>query len=89
MSNATITDMFNVADYLKRVSGTLDTNVLNTQEISRIIARHTGITKDKVFFEIKDGALRTNLSPAEKMMLFMKKETILMDLAQFGVKDIR
>lgn len=67
----------------------MDSSVLNTQEIARIITKHTGITKENNFFEIKEGVLRTNLSPAEKMMLFMKKEAILVDLASFHVKDIR
>lgn len=92
--------MFNIADYLKRISGTIDKNLLYQKEISEIIKKHTGIEKDpastkgsgeasKNFFEIKDGILRTNLSPAEKNMIFIKKEAILAELTPFGVKDIR
>lgn len=81
--------MFNIKDYLKRTVGIIDKNVLNEKEISEIIKKHTGIEKEKSFFEIKNGVLRTNLSPAEKNMIFIKKEAILSELASFNVKDIR
>jgi hypothetical protein len=81
--------MFNIADYLKRAVGIIDKGTLDTQGVADVITKHTGISKNNIFFNIKDGVLRTTLSPAEKMMLFMKKEAVLGDLASFYVKDIR
>ncbi len=81
--------MFNIADYLKRTVGIIDKNILYKKEIADVITKHTGISKDTNFFEIKDGVMRTTLSPMEKGILFIKKEAILADLASFGVKEIR
>ena len=81
--------MFNIADYLKRTVGIIYKGVLYKKDIIEIIKKYTGIEKETDFFEIKDGVMRTTLSPIEKGMLFMKKEVILEDLASFGVKEIR
>jgi hypothetical protein len=80
--------MFNIADYLKRTIGIIDKSVLYHREISAILKKHTGITKEN-FFEVKNGVMQTNLTPGEKMMLLIKKEGILEELKPFDVFEIR
>ena len=82
-------EMFNISDYLKRTVGIIDKGFLYKKEITAVIQKHTGIIKEKDFFEIKDGVMRTTLSPGEKGIIFIKKESILADLASFGVKEMR
>ena len=53
--------MFNIADYLKRAVGIIDKSTLDTQSVADVITKHTGITKDGVFFDIKEGRIFTYL----------------------------
>jgi hypothetical protein len=81
--------MFNIESYLKRVGGLIDKGVLYQKEIAEVIHKHTNISKGGNFFEVKDGILKAQLTSGEKNMMFLKKEALLTDLAQFNVKGIR
>jgi hypothetical protein len=82
--------MFNIESYLKRVVGIIDTSVVYQKDIAEIIQKHTSIdAKQKDLFEIKEGILRLKVSPLQKNVVFIKKETILKELKPFGVVDIR
>ncbi len=81
--------MFNIASFLKRATGLLDSSELKKKEIQYIIQKHTGYTCPPEAIDIQKDTLILKINPAYKMALFMKKEGILEELKPFGIADIR
>ncbi len=66
--------MFNISDYLKRAVGLIDKNELSKHEISRVVEKHTTITLNPKDFEVKDGVVKTNISPLQRNIIIIKKQ---------------